>query len=204
MDPRTQLTPIERRQAWTAFRAAASQQNGPPFQYPRQRQLSQWQQDIRSSWRWFLHRSHGLTGYSLKWFQGRDKSFRTWGPITRYSARQVPQCVGSALQLLPFRPNGSRSEVKSQGTKAPVKTLEARDRRSPLTTRRMSRIAKGSLLQGPLFSKTSARADSQKRRSPIQFRIASSPRKRESCWGVGANAGAFLPERGFLCATALT
>src|SRR6476660_8114968 len=76
MDPRNQLTgsPIERRQAWTAFRAAASRQNGPPVQYPRQRQLSQLQQDIRSSWRWFLHRSHGLTGHSLKGFQPGTKA----------------------------------------------------------------------------------------------------------------------------------
>ena len=42
----------------------------------------------------------------------------------------------------PFRPNGVT--IRSQGTKAPVKTLEARDRRSPLTARRMSRIAEGS------------------------------------------------------------
>src|ERR1700730_14131504 len=40
------------------------------------------------------------------------------------------------------RPNGVT--IRSQGTKAPVKTLEAQDRRSPLTTWRMSRIAKGS------------------------------------------------------------
>jgi len=40
------------------------------------------------------------------------------------------------------RPNGVT--IRSQGTKAPVKTLEVRDRRSPLTTRRMSRIANGS------------------------------------------------------------
>lgn len=116
MDPRTELTGSPIGQAWTAFRAAASQQNGRPFQYPRQRQLSQLQQDIRSSWRWFLHRSHGLTGHSLKWFQGRDKSFRTWGPMTRYSARQVPQCVGSALQLFPFRPNGVT--IRNQGNES--------------------------------------------------------------------------------------
>jgi hypothetical protein len=42
-------------QAWTAFRAAVSRQTGPPVQYQRQWQLSQLQQDIRSSWRWFLH-----------------------------------------------------------------------------------------------------------------------------------------------------
>jgi hypothetical protein len=61
-DPRTQLTasPIGWRQAWTASRAAASRQKGPPVQH--QRQLSQLQQGIRSSWRWFLlHRPHGLT-----------------------------------------------------------------------------------------------------------------------------------------------
>ena len=63
-----------------------------------------------------------------------------WAPI--YSARQVPQCVGSAPIVSPFRPNGVT--IRSQGTKAPVKTLEAQDRRSPLTTWRMSRIAKGS------------------------------------------------------------
>jgi hypothetical protein len=53
----TQLTrsPIGRRQAWTAFRMAASRRNGPPVPYQRrQRQLPQLQQDIRSSWRWFL------------------------------------------------------------------------------------------------------------------------------------------------------
>ena len=43
-------------------------------------------------------------------------------------------------KCFPFRSNG----VTKSGTKAPVKTLEARDRRSPLTTWRMSRIAKGS------------------------------------------------------------
>src|SRR3979411_551249 len=42
----------------------------------------------------------------------------------------------------PFRPNGVT--IRGQGTKALVKTLEARDRRSPLTTWGMSRIAKGS------------------------------------------------------------
>jgi hypothetical protein len=35
------------------------------------------------------------------------------------------------------------------------------------------------LLQDPLFSKTSARADSQKRRSPVPFRIVSRARERE-------------------------
>ena len=49
------------------------------------------------------------------------------------------------------------------------------------------------LLQGPLFLKASARADSQKRRSPVPFRIASRARKRENCGRGGANAGALLP-----------
>jgi hypothetical protein len=98
------------------------------------------------------------------------------------------QCVGSALQLFPpFRPNGVT--IRSQGTKAPVKTLEARGRRSPLTTRRMSRIAKDSLLQGPLFSKTRARADSQKRRPAVPFQNC---QPCSQAGGVRANASALL------------
>jgi hypothetical protein len=97
----------------------------------------------------------------------------------------------SSETILAFqvRPNGVT--IRRQGTKATVKTLATRDRRSPLTTWRMSRIAKGSY---PLFSKTSAGADSQKRRSPVSLRIASRARNREG----GADAGAFLPERGFV------
>ena len=154
-DPRTQLTgsPIGRRQAWTAFRAAASRQNGPPVQYQRQRQLSQLQQDIWSSWRWFLHRPHRLTGHSLKWFHGVfDPSPGTpacappgWHPrqsgrVRRNRPRSIPRPCNKGEQC------GSMSTPapRSQGTKAPVKTLEVRDRRSPLTTWRISRIAKGS------------------------------------------------------------
>src|SRR5260370_10276270 len=61
------------------------------------------------------------------------------------------------------------------------------------------------LLQGPLFLKTSARADSQKRRSPVPFRIASRARKRESCGRGGAPMLApSYPNEASLCATALT
>src|SRR4029077_10744798 len=49
--------------------AAGSRQDGPPGQYQRQRQQSQLQQDIRSSWRWSSHRPHELTGHSQKSFQ---------------------------------------------------------------------------------------------------------------------------------------
>lgn len=48
-------------------------------------------------------------------------------------------------------PPSERRPIRSQGTKAPVKTLEARDRRSPLTTWRMSRDSQRFLLRGPLF-----------------------------------------------------
>jgi hypothetical protein len=54
------------------------------------------------------------------------------------------------------------------------------------------------LQQGPLFSKGALAQISQKRRSPVPFRTASRARKRESCEGWDANAGAFLPERGFV------
>ena len=80
-----------------------------------------------------------------------------------------------------------------------------RSTRPSLAVNYMAHVADSQrfLLQGPLFSKASARADSQKRRSPAPFRIASRARKRENC-ERGAKAGALLPERGFLCATALT
>jgi hypothetical protein len=176
MDPRTQLTgsPIERRQAWTAFRAAASRQNGPPVQYPRQRQRSQLQQ--RSSWRWFLHRR--WTNRSTSEMVPEVPKLPNLGSNKPDTPRgKFPNASARRSNCFPFRPNGVT--IRSQGTKAPVKTLEARDRGSPLTTRRMSRIAKGSFC--PLFSKTSARADNQKRRSPIPFGIASCARNRKSC-----------------------
>ena len=85
--------------------------------------------------------------------------------------------------------------IKSQGTKAPVKTLVARDRRSPLTTRRMSRIAKGSYCRARCCQKR-ARADSQKRRSPVPLPAVLA--NGRAAGGVDANPGAFLPERGFV------
>ena len=50
-----------------------------------------------------------------------------------------------------------------------------RSTRPSLAVNYMAHVADSQrfLLQGPLFSKTSARADSQKRRSPVPFRIAS-------------------------------
>ena len=71
-----------------------------------------------------------------------------------------------------------------------------RSTRPSLAVNYMAHVADSQrfLLQGPLFSKTSARADSQKRRSPVPFRIAAVPASGR----VDANAGAFLPERGFV------
>ena len=60
----------------------------------------------------------------------------------------------------------------------------------------MSRIAKGSY--GPAVQKTSARADSQRRRSSVPLRIAGRARKREAAGEVGVDAGAFFPERGIV------
>src|ERR1700756_2867160 len=99
-----------------------------------------------------------------------------------------------APNVSPFRPNGVT--IRSQGTKASVKTLEVRDRRSPLTTRRMSRIAKGSLLQGPLFSKPAlaqiAKSGGLRFHFSIASRCSQAGELREGahqCWR-------FLPERG--------
>src|SRR5438874_7009606 len=60
--------------------------------------------------------------------------------MTRYSARQVPQCVAWRSDCFPFRPNGVT--IQKLGNESSGQDLGARDRRSPLTTRRMSRIAK--------------------------------------------------------------
>jgi hypothetical protein len=137
------------------------------------------------------------------------KAFRTWGPMTRYSARQVPQCVGSALQFVsPFHPNGVT--IRSQGTKAPVKTLEARGRRSPLTTWRMSRIAKGSYCRARCSQKQAlaqiAKSGGLRFRSELPAVLASG----KAAGGVGgAGAGSPMlalssPNEASLCATALT
>ena len=87
--------------------------------------------------------------------------------------------------------------IRSQGTKAPVKTLEARDRRSPLTTRRMSRIAKGSYCRARCSQEQAlaqiAKSGGLRFRSELPAVLASG-----DCGGVDANAGAFLPERGFV------
>jgi len=116
--------------------------------------------------------------------------------MTRYSARQVPQCVSSARQLFPFGPNGVT--IRSQGANAPVKTLEARDRRSRSTTWRMSRIAKGSYCRARCSQKQAlaqiAKSGGLRFRSELPAVLVCG----RAAGGVGANAGAFLPERGFV------
>src|SRR5260370_25017292 len=117
--------------------------------------------------------------------------------MTRFSARQVPQCVGSALQLFPRSAEWHHDQTSGNESSG----QDFRSTRPSLAVNYMAHVADSQrfLLQGPLFSKTSARADSQKRRSPVPFRIASRARKRESCrTGWGADAGAFLPEPGFV------
>jgi hypothetical protein len=90
------------------------------------------------------------------------------------------------------RPNGVKSGNESSGQ-------ELRGLRPSLAVNFTAHVADSQrfLLQGPLFSKTSARADSQKRRFSVPFRIAGRARKLESCGRGGRQAGAFLLERGF-------
>jgi hypothetical protein len=115
---------------------------------------------------------------------------RSYSPSTeRYAA-------GAVLALrFPFRPNGVA--IRSRGTKAPVKTLVELDRRSPLTTRRMSRIAKGSYCRARCSQKQAlaqiAKSGGLRFRSELPALLASG----RAAGGVDANAGVFLPERGF-------
>jgi hypothetical protein len=103
---------------------------------------------------------------------------RCFDPSPGTSACAPPGRASSSSVRAMGHPEQCRDE--NSGTKAPIKNFRSvRDRRSPVTTRRMSRIAKGRY-ERPAVLKTSACADSQKRRSPVPFRIASRARKRES------------------------
>ncbi len=115
------------------------------------------------------------------------------GPDLLRAASSSMRRLGAPI-VSPFGPNGVT--IGSQGTKAPVKTLEARDRRSPLTTRRMSRIAKGSYWARCSQKQAHAqiaKSDGLRFRSELPAVLASGKLR-----GVDANAGAFLPERGFV------
>jgi hypothetical protein len=70
------------------------------------------------------------------------RDYRTFSEMVPERAASSSMRRLGAPIASPSVPNGVT--IRSQGTKARVETLEARDRRSPLTTWRMSRIAKGS------------------------------------------------------------
>ena len=137
---------------------------------------------------------------------GRDKSFRTWSndPIFRAASSSMRQ-LGA-----PIVSPSVRVTIRSQGTKAPVKTLEARDRRSPLTTWRMSRIAKGSYCRARFSQKQAlaqiAKSGGLRFRSELPAVLASG----KAAGGVGgAGAGSPMlalssPNEASLCATAST
>ena len=116
------------------------------------------------------------------------------GRVRRNRPRSIPRRCNKG------EPCGSMSTPapRSQGTKAPVKTLEVRDRRSPLTTWRMSRIAKGSYCRARCSSKQAlaqiAKSGGLRFRSELPAVLVSG----RAAGGVDANAGAFLPERGFV------
>lgn len=86
-----------------------------------------------------------------------------------------------------FHTNGVT--IRSQGTKAPVKTLEARDRRSPLTTRRMSRIAKGSYCRARCSQKLALAQIAKS--GGLRFRSAAVLASGRAAWG-GCQCWRFL------------
>jgi hypothetical protein len=114
-----------------------------------------------------------------KIYQYRNYRMRRCGVNDPIFRAAVPQCAGSALQLFP----SDGVTIRSQGTKAPVKTLESRDRRSPLTTWRMSRIAKGSYCRARCSQKQAlaqiAKSGGLRFRSELPAVLA----RRESCGG---------------------
>ena len=116
--------------------------------------------------------------------------------MTRYSARQVPQCVGSALQLFPL-PSERRHDQKSRNESS---GQDFRSTRPSLAINYMAHVADSQrfLLQGPLFSKQAlaqiAKSGGLRFRSELPAVLVCG----RAAGGVGANAGAFLPERGFV------
>ena len=114
-------------------------------------------------------------------------SIRTWGPMTRYRRVKFLNASAPRSNCFPFRPNGVT--IRRQGTKAPVKTLEARDRRSPLTTWRMSRIAKGSYCSSQKQALAQiAKSGGLRFRSELPAVLA----RRESCGRGGRQCWRFL------------
>ena len=96
----------------------------------------------------------------------------------------------------PFVRMASRADVREQSS-----SQDFRSTRPSFAVNYTAHVADSQrfLLQGPPFSKTSARADSQKRRSPVPFRIAGRARKQGGC-----QCWRFLTREALLCETALT
>jgi hypothetical protein len=93
----------------------------------------------------------------------------------------------------PFRPNGINDQKSGNESSG----QDFSSTRPSLAVNYTAHVADSQrfLLQGPLLSKTSARADSQKRRSPVPLPAVLV--NGRAAGGVDANPGAFLPERGF-------
>jgi len=100
-----------------------------------------------------------------------------------------------------FRLSSERRHDQTSGNESSGQDF--RSKRPSLAVNYMAHVADSQrfLLQGPLFSKNSARADSQKRRSPVPLKIASCARKREE-WVPMLTLS--YPNEASLCATALT
>ncbi len=116
--------------------------------------------------------------------------------MTRYSARQVPQCVGSALQLFPL-PSERRHDQKS-GNESSGQDFGST--RPSLAINYMAHVADSQsfLLQGRCSQKQAlaqiAKSGGLRFRSELPAVLVCG----RAAGGVGANAGAFLPERGFV------
>lgn len=100
-----------------------------------------------------------------------------WVPIYFHAASSSMRRLGRSNCSL-FRPTLSRSE---SGNESSGQYFGIMRRRSPLNYTAHVADSQRFLPRGPLFSKTSARTDSQKRRLRFHSRIASRARKRESC-----------------------
>src|SRR5260370_12342198 len=103
--------------------------------------------------------------------------------MTQYRRVKFLNAFGSALQLFPRSSEWRHDQTSGNESSG----QDFRSTRPSLAVNYMAHVADSQrfLLQGPLFSKTSARADSQKRRSPVPFRmlaVLGSGRGGCQCW----------------------
>jgi hypothetical protein len=154
--------------------------------------------------------SSSIRSSAAKWAPIYSAPPATWGEPCGSMSTPAPRSatltskflsVGSALQLFPLR--SERRHDQKSGNESSGQDFKARGRRSPLTTWRMSRIAKGSYCRARCSQKQAlaqiAKSGGLRFRSELPAMLASG---RAAGWAPMLALS--YPNEAALCATALT